>query len=536
MRAAGSALLALLLVAQLASALRVPLLAVTPGGEGVVVWAELDFGGDVVRVEPEGLVGADTRLSLELASMMAALLAGGEPGVRAVFGDGEVSGASAGAVFAAVALLARRGLAPPEPATGTGMLSPLGLVLPVQGVEAKLEAALAEGVRRVFVPAPFNGSAPAGLRLARVCTVFEAAASMIGEPMRGGAALPPAPPAADKLFADDAELLLSLALRLGLNASRAVEAYELGRYYVAASLAYSQLASQHQRALAPVLEVLNASDVRGALDGAATRLYRAYAEARHRGAVPLGQLAAILAAASRLYVAERLAMNSTALGLAALRALTVHSWLDVAEEVDEGPLLPPALVDEAARVVVRYASLSLEYAVAVAGRAAAEIVMEDGRSVAEWLDDARQYLVSGNPIKAMALAIRVLAELDAALALASMGPRAASECYERLVAEYVQALRALGVEPGLPMLYHHYAEALGHPYSAALEASAASRLLLYLLLLNKLSGAQPTAVASAGSALPYALAAATLAAAVAAACFAAASAASRKEVEYGLRP
>jgi predicted S18 family serine protease len=514
----------------------VPLLAVSSQGGGVVVHARMMLGGDVVRVEPEGLVGEDTELSLKLAVALTSLLTGGVTGVRVVFSDGEVSGASAGAVFAAVMLLAVRGLWPPKGVTGTGMLSPLGLVLPVKGVEAKLEAAARANMSRVFIPfASAEQPVETGMEVVRVCTVFEAALAMASRtPPSWSLELTSHVREVEELFRDEALMLIELARKLGLNVTRALKAYQEGRYYAAASIAFSLLTSRAEDALPLVLEALNATSVEQVLDMAARRLYSVVSKLKQQEWVKVNDVLAVVEAASRLYVAENLALNASGRGLAALRALTVLSWLDLVGSLPS-PQVPLSTVRDVAKQLVAYARLSLDYVKAVAGSVAASLAMEDGRSLESWLDDAHYYYVSGNYFKALGLAVRAIARLDAALALASMGS-SADRCYRSLVAEYLAQLATYGVATPSALLYHTYALTLPSPHSIPLEASAASRLLLALAVTAKTGATAVEAkVAREEIVLPYTILSAVITASVASALAAIAFTARRKEVEYGLR-
>lgn len=103
-----------------------------------------------------------------------------EPGLDAVdtiaFDLPKVGGSSAGLVstLAWVDVLTKGDLTQGQDIAATGTVSETGEVIPVAGVQFKLEAAAAEGVDIALVPKEYDGPIPDGLEVERVGTVQEA--------------------------------------------------------------------------------------------------------------------------------------------------------------------------------------------------------------------------------------------------------------------------------------------------------------------------------------------------------------------------
>ena len=243
---------------------------------------------------------------------------------------------------------------------------------------------------------------------------------------------------------------------------------------------------------------------------------------------------ALIEASYRMYVAEHLALNETAKAMAALRAVTVLSWLEVAR-VSATPLVGFEALEEADRVLGSYVDAVVDYVRAVTGFDPREVRMADGRTVGEWLKDALIYSLSGNHVRSLALRLAVLERLDEALALSTMGAREALQCYRRLFSDLYSVAVDRGVMVQVPLLYHEYSVTLEESdpgLAAVMEAAAASRLLLALALTMPASTATPAAEPVTVAAEGLAVAAlASLALGVSLALIA-----SRYEVEYGLRP
>ncbi len=459
------------------------LLAVSENDEGVAIPVTLVYGeGSGVNVVPS-TVGVDTVLSARLAWVYASILDGRGVPITLVFPEPDVKGASAGAVLAVAFMASFRGMVLGSSFSGTGMLSPLGLILPVKGVEAKVEAAAEKGIGVIVVPLGFSVVGK-GVRVVDVCTVPEALAVLAGgEPVSPTVSFDKLSESVSGLFEEDAERLIALARRLGINVSDAERLAAEGRLYSAASRAFAELVKAGNPIIInEVLKLVEGVSLQEALDRTVKRLDEARSIILSRDTVPLNKLLALVEADYRMFIAERMAANESTRPYAALRLLTVYSWLRVAERLG-GVSVPVEAVKTAARILVDYASTSYDYLRAVS-ESEQEVIMEDGRPVSSWVSDARMYLVTGNYVRAIALALRVLEEVDAVLSLATLGPGNATLCYKRLAAWYTVWLEEHGLPVQLPSLFVSYALASS---SIGPLIHAAALALLELSLAHQLT-------------------------------------------------
>ncbi len=479
------------------------LLAVTDS-RGIIVSTKLyEYpSSPILLIEPVQGVASDTRLSIELAWRLARILSGVDGlAVRVVFSSEEVSGASAGSVFAAAMLAAAYGLRLEPLRSGTGVLSPLGLVLPVQGLEQKIDAAKHAGLEAVYTPYQ-SIKRVEGIKVIPVCTVFDAVGVLSASPITLGPGLVVNTTAVDSSFADEAEEFIAIGRRLGVDVERAVKALNYS-YYAAASLAFASIVGSNVT-VDQVLEAFGFSSTGKVLAKAAIQLNNFIESIERKGCSELDDLLAAVEASYRLYVAEKASLNKTLEKYALLRALTVFAWLEAAN----ASVTPCVGMDAVRHAKARLADLvetAYNYALTVLGENVKQVVMEDGRTLEEWIRDMRLYDVSGNTVRVLALSLRILEALDELFTLSSLEPAAALKCYRRLVDQLATMLTIRGGAVALPMLFYHYAGILGHQLAAQMYATTASRLLLLTLLTQPSSH---TGVVTSGTSLltPFTLA------------------------------
>lgn len=532
-RLAGALLLAILLasmaapVAQSYARVKLGLLAVDTRNRGLVVnaYVELGPGRGEVKLEPSDQVDESTRYSTRVGFIVAVLAAGRDPlryGLRVSFETSTpVGGPSASGFLAATIYELARGIVPDTGnITMTGMVSLTGLVLPVAGVEAKLEAAARSGFSEVILPVieamAVNTSGEGLPRVVAACDFLDAAAALADAPMpRAGVVSVPAPP---KVFREDAERFAEAAARLApmiddpktrelvlqlVNSTGPM--IERGDYYSAASFGFVALltAAEYLANHNNFSAVEEAVGVK--LDDAISRAEGDINSRSWRfegGLCSYWRFAALSEASYRLYLAKQVKTSDPALSL--LRALSASSWARASGQV-KGPMVDCGRLEDAVRFMADYAWLAYRYLQSVIELPITIRVPVDNRSMTAWLKDMDEALQRGDYALAMGLAAFIVSQVETSL-ISSTSSRCIVEHWERLAA-------AAGPEALFPAgLYHRYvskyagllANMTGRPKAVAVASleSTALTWLLPALAIEAAGGAAAPGGAAAGAQAP----------------------------------
>ncbi len=466
----------------------VTLLAVTESGKGVLVNATAGIkwpGEGLLAITPRELVDKSTITSTMVAYIYAAIIAQRNPleynAILEIQGIKErVSGPSASLPLAvAYTLLLTGHQGTLDSIAMTGMATPIGLVLPVRGVEAKAEAAREAGYRVVVIPYT-EPSTPKleGVNLVQVCTVDDAIEVVIGYRASNQTITRTQGliSEATAKFREEARKLIDYARKLldtlpskppkTVEALQEAEkAYRRGDWYAAASLAYYALARMvedaSRRGLNPLILLEDTLGVR--LENLLSKAAQTLEQASSTSAPSLWRLEALANAALRLYIAEHLALTKSPKlkAYALLRALTTLAWAKVA--VDVGPRIPLDQLRRTVQVAVKLASESLAY---VKSLGVKKVVMQDNRPASQWLEDARSYYLTGTMyglVRALALSLNIIATCSYVLEVSaetSMGK--IMKClWEKLNEAITRSTQVYGYPSMTSLLLGDYVEKAG---------------------------------------------------------------------------
>ncbi len=480
------------------SSVRVGLLAVTSGEVGVVVPVDVGLrwpGTGVVEISPLGLVEEDTLSSSIVAFYLAAFLTRHDPlsyDGRVVFETREeVSGASGSGFLAAIFMLLFSGLLPREDVSMTGALSPLGVILPVRGVEAKIAAAESKGYDMVIIPFGEYNVSNVSTRIVKACNVFDAVNWLSGY----GAINAPEPTYPkeffEKAFQDDAvffgEIINKTMGGTGLvNFTLYHEAFRRGDYYEAASLAFTQLINSNLSADA-IIANLGYDSVSSVMRDALYAVSSLRKLVFNGDIVDLFGFIVLASAEKRLYIAENMfSANKTRMAL--LRALTAISWVSVYNETNiRGPYVFKERLRHGVELLLRYTELVLRYAESIAGK----VKMVDGRWAGDWLTDARQALMIGLLARAYAIVVEVLSTIELTVFLHSMivqeGIEEAYKCVRETVMWYMSMLASYPSLLAYPQALYDYGVNYveDEPARVSLAASLAAILFGVIVLIGQ---------------------------------------------------
>ncbi|AEM38010.1 hypothetical protein Pyrfu_0138 [Pyrolobus fumarii 1A] len=411
----------------------VHLLAVDATGRGKVIdariWVEIP-GSDLFIAKPAYGVSEDTVLSARLALFYASLLADVDPltinGGFEIIGREEVSGASGGLAFAVTYYSLIKGVyINTSHVALTGLLQPNGMVAAVGGVEAKVEAASKLGISEIVAPVASLSRLRVNstkVGIVPVCSVAHALELVLSSPNINSANIT----LRSSVFKESAFELLELlneTIRLFGDelgehkaiitdgASVANTLYNEGKYYAAASIAYSTLVM--------LLEVLPSGSLDNFTKLILSKVNRtAFAEKlletknsiAVEKKVPLWRLEALLAADYRFYAASKLLMSSNPRdkALGALRLLTAKHWLDASTRLT-GPLIDQDVFKRSVRLLVTYADLSVKYLESLVKGAQVKIENPEKLGLDELRRDMNAAYIQGDDIRAAALALNALA-------------------------------------------------------------------------------------------------------------------------------
>ena len=507
-------LLALLLASIAAPAaqgygrIRLGLLAVDTHNRGLVVnaYVQLGPGKGEVNLEPSSQVDDSTRYSSRVGFIVAELAAGRNPLHYSLSVSFEtttpVGGPSASGFLAAAVYDLARGIVPDTGnVTMTGMVSLTGLVLPVAGVEAKLEAAARAGFEKVILPVieamAVNTSGEGLPRVIAACDFLDAAAALADSPMPGhGVPRLPEPPT---VFGRDAERFSKAASRLApmigdpktrtlvlqlVNATGPM--IERGDYYSAASFGFVALltAAEYLASHNNFSAVENAVGVK--LDDAIKSAEHDVASQSwrlHGGLCSYWRFAALSEAAYRLYLAKQVRDSDPALSL--LRALSASSWARAADQAG-GPMVDCGRLEDTVKFMAGYAWLAYRYLESIIELPITIRVPVDNRSMTAWLKDMDEALKRGDYTLAMGLATFIVSQVETSL-ISSTSSTCIIEHWDRMAS-------TAGPEALFPAgLYHRYvskysgllANMTGRPRAvavASLESTALTWLLPALML------------------------------------------------------
>ncbi|ABM79965.1 S16 family serine protease [Hyperthermus butylicus] len=454
---------------------------------GEVIPAQLTVtwpGNGTVSLLSSNDIGPSTRVSTFIAFQVAAILAGIDPryyNVTITFKTEEpVSGPSASGFIAAALYSIFIGLEPSKKATMTGMTSATGFVLPVAGLSYKLEAAAREGYVVTIVPwqpdiLENSSLPPQGLTIRHACSIEDAALLLAGgNPVNLTTRLALNPLT---LFGNEVAKFRYYALLFSNYTLKLVDSIDnehvakiverLAREsitiadkspYSAASMAFLSLylastAVAEQHGYAAVERLLGVS-IEDILAEARTSVEHAASLFNYTGSCGLWGFEALAAAKLRLYLAEHAAKSDDedVKVLALLRAYSAESWAKLAR-VDYGPRVSCAELREAVRILVNYANYTYEYLASIIDRYINVTRMVDGRTIEEWLADARHALENGDYALAAGIALYVVDEVEQILITSSPLPQS---CVlgraERIeILQYGRGL--LGLVSGLTLAY-----------------------------------------------------------------------------------
>ena len=495
-----------------------PLLAVVGRGQGAVidarVWVRIP-GRDIFITRPVLGVGEDTALSARIALYYAALLNHIDPtridaGVEFI-NEQEVSGASAGLpLFLGYYALLSNKYINTSVLTGTGLLSPNGLVVNVGGVVEKIRAGLANGLKQFLIP--YSDYEQYRVRLESlnatihpVCSVESALVYTFNSPDVNASIT--IPETYFKRAAFELITVLNKTIALATNTSlasrnnlvgmlreylrEAIKLAKRGYYYTSASIAYSGLVEFIQEASINLVDNLTRL-ILSSIDRKklAEEIYILKAEVMRRKHVPLWRLEALMSAEYRLYAAAKLlSSNDPRLkALGALRLMTVVHWLDAAKSVT-GPLIDSAAFRRAVKLLVNYADLATKYIESLIKSKKVKLRNAEMIPISTLQLDMHTALLQGDYIRAGALALNILGLVTSSLAgydLASgTPPTILRECALKQLQlhEAITGLRSFNAD-----IMADYALHTPFNESSALIADQASTYSLLLLVLSVSEG------------------------------------------------
>ncbi len=373
-----------------------PLLAVSEDGNeshGVIAWLDATAipGGGSVYAESSTLSRIDTQATSRFAVATACRLARIDCAhmnlLLHIRADAPViSGPSASAAIA-IATLSLGTRVPLENTTAiTATLSSTGLLGPVGGVDEKLKAAAAHGIRTVVISRFTNTSnltIPPGIRLVQAVTLRDAAHTFnTAFDRMWPAAKPLIPPSSyQEGMRTVAEELCAAAADVEDNSTTQLSAantsLQQGWYYAAASYCFSAYRDSLQRRAARELRAgntsmpklsrmaeddafrallkLNAS--RGMLNGSAERLQLAsILEER------VWEMRDAIGRMKRAMEANKTDAFLDAYALVRSRAMSIHGWLRLANWLPVGPSIDTRSLRNACMTALEHAREKLSYA------------------------------------------------------------------------------------------------------------------------------------------------------------------------------
>jgi len=415
-----------------------PLLAVGENEKGVVIETLVKLlypGKGLVAVSPSMTVARDTADSARVGFYYAAIESMHDPlsfDASIHFETSrELSGPSASGFIATALLLLFRGLSLAHNVSMTGMVNPNGLLLPIAGLKAKLEAAKEHGYTLVVVPLTLNPrmnpSVP-GVEKVQVCMVDEAASVMASTTK----SLFYPPPSlnlswvrgVEEGFAPAAKHLQELARRVADLLPKEMRRAPLrlvqdsekllkeGYPYAAASLAFAALYNAS-------MTFINTGGVPGRLwailgtpQQARAEAAKAVEEARDRFAsarmIGVWGFEALAMAEARLYVSEALAFKTSTVDqvYSVLRALTAEAWARMASP-DLGPKIPREAVVKAVHAALVYADAAKKYTMDLFGQS---FKIYGFIPADTWMKEAERAYTQGLYARAYGLAATLVAE------------------------------------------------------------------------------------------------------------------------------
>jgi len=383
-------------------------LAVSPSGEGFVVPINVTVigpGDGLVYVAAIPSTGGGFGPSAQVAYYVTARLLGinytDYTVLIRVLGDlPMVGGPSASAYISAAiySILSNSSLR--DDAAMTGIILPDGLVGPVGGVRAKVEAAARRGIHVVAVPIGQFASVP-GVRVVEVGTIEQAITVLtnrsiklnFGEPDWGRFNR-----IGRFLYERVAELYRQETGRAPPRV--ALDEAEAGHFYTAASLIYQALIRYYNRLVAS-----GEADPR-VLESRARRIIKKVLDELRSVRITASNIDMVVAVYRRVNDVERM-LESGDVAVAYVRAITLRPWLDAIKRYGNGQAIDEEIIRGLSRLYLEFAKAMYAYVSEIVGPEVAGIKSYVNNAI----DEAREgkYLLSlADSIEAISRAAAVL--------------------------------------------------------------------------------------------------------------------------------
>ena len=487
---------------------RIGLLAVSKNG-GTVISATIRLapGACRINISPAGLVAKDTAASTRLAVLYGSLLAGKDPCTIdadiSFYASERVSGPSASGFIAYTVylLLANRTTTPSF--TMTGALSLTGIILPVEGVSEKVQAAINIGYKEVYVPLGEAPNTTGNTIVREVCSLPLMALGSHTYQARPWISIN----SLEEVFRDTASKLIKLLRRLGGNTTLLQDAEKLyaeGDYYSSASLAFTGTLSALTRKTAATKEynyTLESIILSTLGFPSANSLRRAAVKALQNvtietpsGYIDLWRFDAKAQAYARLLEAQHAYSSPKPLdkyyGL--LRFFSVIGWAQLASKI-KGPLVRETQVANRLQLLHKYLSEALTVVSSLTP--SQDIRMPDDRPAYQWLQEAQHALRRGDILGAYSRHVRLLSILESTLTgiMPLRASHQAIKCFNNTLAAY-WALCPRCATPS-SILYSSYADKtstlLDDYSSSSLYGSALATSFAAYIILSPISSPPP---------------------------------------------